>query len=636
MAFILWAVTLIAAITFLRTIGIVIARKYGVWNPDYFHRLIWFPWRQLLQGWVRFTEWQEEVFRTGSGATAGFAGFLARVTFVFKPDYALLGRLRFLGFNLLQPLGFKAERHLAMIAGTGAGKTTFLITILGLHKGNAFVIDPKGQITKVIANRRGLGGNGIRGLGKQVAVLDPYNTVPNHKTASWNALDELMRVERREGKHAVVKYSMKMAEAIVPMEGSKPYFPQTARQFLQSLILHVYTTEPPIKRNLVRVRELATRGYHEHIDPNKADPFAFLVHQMQQNNAYDGTISNAAATLAGTGKSLGDVLSTMRAALKFLDIPEVRDISRHSDFSLEDLKLGDLNLFVCAPTNAIREELSNWFRLLTVTSLDLFEKIPGNLEHACLFAVDEMPSLGYIEAIETSAPVMRSYGVRLLAISQDLEKMQKAYPQGWKGFIGNADAVYWMATNENDTATYLANKIGEKTRTEKSGWIPFFKKKVGTKTENVLTPDQVRRFLDPRKQMMIVTRFGKRALRVGTMPYYRELPVAFYEHDTDHRETSGRAATRSRLIAYSSSRSKKQHKGAVPHAPQQKGHQSNTAQATSIAYNDALNIFGLVEPFTIFELDKRKAMLMSTAKSSNAGSHHISDAYDLLKSKATT
>lgn len=600
----------------------VVRRNYGIWNPESFHNWLWLPWRSLVQLATRFTEWREEIMRMGSESTAGFASFLSASALVFRPGYVLLGRLRLLGFNLIQPLGFKAERHLAMIAGTGAGKTTFLITLLGLHKGNAFVIDPKGQITKVIANRRGHGGNGVRGLGMDVAILDPYKTVQGHQTSSWNALDELAKVEQREGKNAVVKYSMKMAEAIVPLDGDKPYFPKTAREFLQALILHVYTTEPPEHRNLVRVRELATRGYHEHV---KKGAFEFLLEEMQINPAYNGAIANAGASLAGTGKSFGDILSTLRSALKFLDIPEVRDISMRSDFSLEDLKLGNLNLFVCAPTNAIREELSNWFRLLTVTGLDLFEKIPGNLEDACLFAVDEMPSLGYIEAIETSAPVMRSYGVRLLAIAQDLEKLQKAYPKGWRGFIGNADAVYWMGTNENETATYLAEKIGEKTHNKRKGWIPFFRKTVSSKSASVLTPDQIRRFLDPRKQTMIVTRFGKRALRVGTMPYFRELPVYFYEHDAEHKEAAGRRTGRA---WFEGSRSQLK---SVPKKNPLPPRNSKMVPAGSMHRLEALKLLGLSEPYSLADLEDRKDQLIKRLGKNHSHTGLVIAAYAALK-----
>ena len=169
---------------------------------------------------------------------------------------------------------------------------------------------------------------------------------------------------------------------------------------------------------------------------------------------------------------MGIFSQTLRSALKFLDIPEIRDISRHSDFSLEDLKLGSLDLFVCAPTNAIREELSNWFRLLTVMSLDLFGKDTRQSSRSVsLLPSMKCQALVYIEAIETSAPVMRSYGVRLLAIApRTLEKLQKAYPKGWRGFIGNADAVYWMATNENENS-HLSVGEGWRKDTGRESWF---------------------------------------------------------------------------------------------------------------------------------------------------------------------
>ena len=101
-----------------------------------------------------------------------------------------------------------------------------------------------------------------------------------------------------------------------------------------------------------------------------------------------------------------------------------------------------------------------------------------------------------------------------------------------------------MGTNENSTAEYLSNKLGDTTRHKRKGWIPFFRRILSTSNIGLMTADQVRRFLDPRRKTMIVTRFGKRALKVATMPYYRELPVYFYEPDHEHREASGRAMAR--------------------------------------------------------------------------------------------
>lgn len=48
--------------------------------------------------------------------------------------------------------------------------------------------------------------------------------------------------------------------------------------------------------------------------------------------------------------------------------------------------------------------------------------------------------------------------------------------------------------------------------------------------------DQLRRFLNPSGGRVIVTRAGKRPLRLKIATYYNELPVTAYDPDPDHRE----------------------------------------------------------------------------------------------------
>ena len=48
--------------------------------------------------------------------------------------------------------------------------------------------------------------------------------------------------------------------------------------------------------------------------------------------------------------------------------------------------------------------------------------------------------------------------------------------------------------------------------------------------------DQIRRFLNPARGRVIVTRAGKRPLRLKIAKYHDELPVTAYDADPDHRE----------------------------------------------------------------------------------------------------
>jgi len=53
---------------------------------------------------------------------------------------------------------------------------------------------------------------------------------------------------------------------------------------------------------------------------------------------------------------------------------------------------------------------------------------------------------------------------------------------------------------------------------------------------NVMDADQVKRFLNPGSDNLIVTRAGMRALKLKNEPYFKALPVWKYAADPAHRE----------------------------------------------------------------------------------------------------
>lgn len=621
------AVTLLAggfaASVALHLLYCIVARRLGVWNPGTYHLWLWLPWRPLAQAWLSFGAWRDREWSAGRKATGGFAGILAKLCLVYRPGDVLLGRMSIMGFGLFQPLGTKLERHLFMFASTGAGKTTLLITMLGLHPGNAFVIDPKGQIAKILHRRRGRGGNGVAGLGKDVAVLDPYGIVHGVTSATWNPLEEIERAIEREGPEGAVKYAEKISEGLVRIEGRQPFFPRAARKFLTGLILHVLTTEPREKRNILRVCELVNLGYSGEMreemrkqlnrDPTSVEGFAALLTAMRRNRRYSAI--SAAATMFDDARSAGDVMATLKVSLGVYDNEQLRAISKRSSFSLHDLKLGNQDVFVCAPTGALSVELSGWFRMLTVFGLGVFEYIPGDLKPKCFFAIDELPSLGTIEKLAVGPAVLRAYGVQLLGISQDIDTLKKAYPESWTTWIGNADAVYWMASNDTPTLDYLGKMIGAKTRARAIGG--------GGEDREVMSPEQLRRYLDPDTGNMIVTRFGKRALRVKTAPYYTELPVAFYDPDPDHQERGMRAATRQSPISIGAG-------GGIKQIAQEARKALAPPEPLTVSRDQALAMFGLQEGFRRADLDARRRQMHNAA-----GSDQMIEAIELAYLRLT-
>lgn len=637
-------------------------RRVGTWNPENFHKWVWLPWRVILQKqWIEFIqERKSDNSDAGNKATGGWGGLAGRYVAMFKPGDVLLGGLGYYSFRLFQPLGVRGERHLAMVAGTGTGKTTFLITMLGLHLGNVFAIDPKAQIVKVIARRRGQGTDSVEGMGKDVHILDPNGIAKGHETSHWNALDELAVVEKRHGRKAIGRFVRKIAAALVlHVKGEKPYFPKSARAIIRGIILYVYAFEPPEKRNMLRVRELLAQGFMKEMQQEGSSPeeaaalgFDALLVKMTQieDEDFGNAIRNGAKTILDSGRSKGDVLSTAREAMDFFDLNEIAEISTRSDFSLLDMKIGNTDVFVCAPTGDIRETYAGWFRLLTSMAIDIFEQNEHAMEHKTLFAIDEMPSIGYIQPIAESAAVMRSYGVQLLAITVDLGLLKRTYPDEWGTFLGGADAVYWMATKHQETLDYLSKDLGDATIVTKDrpwykAWMIWRRWYKSTHTQPVMTPEQIAKVLAPHKENMITTRYGKRPLLVKTMPYFKELPVKFYEPDLDHREAWARAATRRRLAenaestpAPVTSKPKPQPKptSLKPKRVSKPVNEPVIARrkegsSIELTFANAMAMFGITDVYTLAEIKQRKTMLISRAPNNHANRIMVEAAYFQLE-----
>lgn len=548
-------------VTAIRLAWVIPGRIFGFYNPANFRFFtwLWIPWRPFYRHlWLRFSWWKEEVFSIGKVSTARTAGIFETLAYVYKPGDIYLGRFRPYAIPAFQPVGIDGGtgRHLCMIAGTGGGKTAHLITMLGLHDGTAFIIDPKGQIARVMAGRMADGGNGVIGKGMKVCILDPSGTVTEHPSllAKWNPFDELRRAGERAAarglnrENAIVDFALKMVDGlIIRYAKENPFWPGAARDFLHGLILYVYKTESPERQTLGRLYELLTVGLPEKVpDTSKYTGFDVLLYEMSKNTAFGGVIAQSAAGIqdASDGTS-GNLLITMREQLQWLKLPALRKVSEFSSFYLEELHGGKLILFVCAKLTDMKKTFPGWFRLLSVLALAVFEDINRPLKHPCLFALDEFPSLGKIEALETAAPYMRSFGVRLLVVAQNIRQLSDNY-ENWETFTGNSECTWWMATQHDDNLTHLEKKLGKATVKERLGppwWWPFSRHRAqyGRREREVMTAEEIKRFLA--RNNVIVTR-GQRAFLLKPEPYFKALPVCFYDRDTNYREKRPRSFTR--------------------------------------------------------------------------------------------
>jgi type IV secretory pathway TraG/TraD family ATPase VirD4 len=517
----------------------------GRWNP--------FGWKVyrtrplFLRAYANLSDWREREFKFGRQATGGFAGLLGVLGNEFKHADIFLGRPKLFIGGMLRPIGIQTEKHMVTIAGTGAGKSTgALIPNLCIHEGSALIIDPKGELAAVTARRRGNGGGGVRGMGQDVFVLDPFHIVPGFQSASYNIFDEMERVAAYDADRPV-SYARKVAQALVPSTSRDPYWDDAPRTFISGLLLYIFQG-PAEQRNLVRLRELIMEGDADAYGvltkaggDHRGDAFDALLVMMKAcpEGPYRHVIVGSANSLSKMSPNQrGAVLTMAMEHTSFLDMPEIRRISMSSDFLLEDLKNRAISIYLCLPLNAVSGIEGRWLRMFVLLTVDMMTRANKVPNPPILLAIDEFPSLGKLDGIETVAPTMRSVGVRLWVIGQDLEQFEKVYPESWGGFIGNAEAVQFMGITHPPTVAWLAERLGQHV-------VVNYQKMGGEIRESaseraLRDPDQVARMLSPDKKNQIVWRGSKRPMLLKICPYFEYMPWWYYSRDPRFREKFNR------------------------------------------------------------------------------------------------
>lgn len=429
------------------------------------------------------TPTQESEVPSASWAPTAFVAETLRYDAAEDPGQMFLGEIGGV------PIGTKPrdadrkrgeDRHLLTVAGSRAGKSVSMIVPNLLdYQGSALITDPKAELANLTALRR------AKDFGQAVFVLDPFEKASKGVQdagllASFNPLSMLSNPD------TLVEDADLIADALVIQGGNDPHWDESAKRFLQGLILHVATfPRYGRRRNLCTVRDLLTFGTdiddrfvtdedkerHSHLweDDTAPDGTDGLLFEMMCNDEANSVPHAAAFELdEKPPKERDSILSSARRQTSFLDLPRMRDVLTEGKFArtipdLDVLKTaeGGATIYLCLPAGYMRI-CSRWLRLFVDLALKAMERTESVEQEApVLFCLDEFPVLGYMPQLEAAAGQLAGFGVRLWPIVQDLTQLKALYKERWETFIGNAAVVQFFGNSDLTTLRYMSELAGK-------------------------------------------------------------------------------------------------------------------------------------------------------------------------------
>ena len=337
-------------------------------------------------------------------------------------------------------IGRDDDRHFMTIAGSGAGKTSsVLINNLRRYPGSCIVLDPKGELARATADHR-------RALGQKVFVLDPFNEVTAN-SACHNPLDEL---GQGRDEH-IPADAAQFCEGLIMNYAKDPHWSNASRSFTKGAILHLMSTSPRV--TMRDVRRLM------HGTPVELDK---LFTDMTDSSAFNGIVANIGASFLGKkesgGRELQSILSTAQTQTDPLD--DILHITERSEFKLSDLSKGKMTIYLVLPGMRMATHYP-WLRVVIQQALNALERSPvprGQLP--VWFVLEEFSALGHMRSVEMAAGLMRSFGVKLWPVIQDLSQLKTAYPKSWQTFVCNAGLLQCFG-NVGETSEFLSKLLGD-------------------------------------------------------------------------------------------------------------------------------------------------------------------------------
>ena len=400
-------------------------------------------------------------------------------------------------------IGLDGKKHrrnlnILVVGGSGAGKTRFFCKPNVMQCNTSMVIlDPKGEIVRDT-------GNLLEKKGYEVRVLDLINM---HRSHCYNPFVYL------RNDNDVQRLVTNLFKATTPKgsQSQDPFWDTAASMLLLSLIFYLRYEAPPEEQNFPMVMELLRAGEVREDDDSYVSPLDELFDRLEMTDPEHIALKYYRDYHSGSAKTLKSIQITLAAKLEKFNLESLASLTATDELDLPSLGEKKVALFALIPDND-----TSFNFLVSILYTQLFQqlfyladhKYGGSLPVHCQFIMDEFANVSLPDDFGKILSVMRSRGVSVSIILQNLAQLKALFEKQWESIVGNADEFLYLGGNEQSTHKYVSELLGKSTIDtntygKSSGRSGNYSTNYQIAGRELLTPDEVR-MLDNRYALLFV------------------------------------------------------------------------------------------------------------------------------------
>ena len=355
-------------------------------------------------------------------------------------------------------IGLNARKHMRnlntlVIGGAGAGKTFFFAKPNIMQCNCSFVItDPKGEIVRDT-------GALLKANGYNVVIVDLVNMNRSH---CYNPFKYL------QNDNDVQRLVTNLFKATTPKgaQSNDPFWDTAAQMFLLALIFYLVYEAPEEEQNFAMVMYMLSEadvGEEENPSPSPVD---MLFRDLEEINENHIALKYYRAYRSGSGKTLKSIQITLAARLEKFNLDSLAAMTSYDELNLQKLGEEKTALFAVIPDND-----TSFNFLISILYTQLFQQLfyaadhiyKGALPMSVHFCMDEFANISLPDDFDKILAVMRSRGVSVSIILQNLSQLKALYEKQWESIVGNCDEFLYLGGNEQSTHKYVSEQLGKET-----------------------------------------------------------------------------------------------------------------------------------------------------------------------------
>lgn len=358
--------------------------------------------------------------------------------------------------NVMMGLDVKRYRrnlNTMVIGGSGAGKTRFYAKPNIMQCNTSFVIlDPKGEILRDV-------GYMLEKERYDIKVIDLINMSKSHGYNPFHYIQD---------DKDILKLITNLIRNTTP-KGSQtndPFWEKSETALLQALMLYLYHEAPEYEQNFTMVMEMIAAAEVKEDDEEYESPLDLLFDELESNNP--GTLAYKQWRIfkQAAGKTAKSILISVGVRLACFNLESLASLTAFDELELE--KLGERKgaLFAIIPDND-----STFNFLIGMLYTQLFQMLyyqaenihGGELPIPVHFVMDEFANVALPDEFDKLLSTMRSKGISVSIILQNLAQLKALYKDSWESIVGNCDELFYLGGNEQSTHKFLSEYLGKET-----------------------------------------------------------------------------------------------------------------------------------------------------------------------------